>query len=358
MKLSILILLAESVLAGRDNCYGLLGVGKKDEKKKIKSAYRKLAAKMHPDKNKDDPDAGQKFQDIAWCHDVLTDDKKRKKYERGGEKAINEDSGMEDFDGGGMGGMFNMFFGGGQQRGEEIRKGDLVIVPLIVTLAELYNGANIDMTRTKRSYRETSGQRDCNCRMEMRQKRMGMGQFQIFQEQVCDKCPNVKLISDDEELEIEIERGMDHGHELEYFGEGEPELDGEPGDLKVVLRLVKHPLFERRGDDLYTNLTISLEDALTGFSTTIKHLDGHVVTVKRDSVTWHGFKMRVKNEGMPHLSDNTKFGSLIVTVDVAFPKSDFSAEQKETIRKLLQTSDLYKAKPDFYNGIKFPKKKL
>ena len=71
-------------------------------------------------------------------------------------------------------------------------------------------------------------------------------------------------------------------------------------------RLVKHPLFERRGDDLYTNLTISLEDALTGFSTTIKHLDGHMVTVKRDSVTWHGFKMRVKNEGMPHLSDNTK----------------------------------------------------
>ena len=72
--------------------------------------------------------------------------------------------------------------------------------------------------------------------MEMRQKRMGMGQFQIFQEQVCEKCPNVKLVSDDEELEIEIERGMDHGHEIEYFGEGEPQLDGEPGDLKVVLR--------------------------------------------------------------------------------------------------------------------------
>ena len=79
--------------------------------------------------------------------------------------------------------------------------------------------------------------------MEMRQKRMGMDQFQIFQEQVCEKCPNVKLVSDDEELEIEIERGMDHGHEIEYFGEGEPQLDGEPGDLKVVLRSNKKSLF-------------------------------------------------------------------------------------------------------------------
>lgn len=72
----------------------------------------------------------------------------------------------------------------------------------------------------------------------MRQKRMGMGQFQIFQEQVCDKCPNMKLISDDEDLEIEIERGMDHGHTIDYFGEGEPKLDGEPGDLQILLKFV------------------------------------------------------------------------------------------------------------------------
>ena len=65
-------------------------------------------------------------------------------------------------------------------------------------------------------------------------------------------------------------------------------------------------LFKRIGDDLYTNLTISLEDALTGFSTTVTHLDGHVVNVKRDAVTWAGFKMRVRNEGMPTLNDNTK----------------------------------------------------
>jgi DnaJ family protein B protein 11 len=69
---------------------------------------------------------------------------------------------------------------------------------------------------------------------------------------------------------------------------------------------VKNKLFERSGHDLYTNLTISLEDALTGFETTIKHLDGHVVAVKRSEITWSGFKMRIKNEGMPVLEDNTK----------------------------------------------------
>lgn len=69
---------------------------------------------------------------------------------------------------------------------------------------------------------------------------------------------------------------------------------------------MKHKLFERSGHDLYTNLTISLEDALTGFETTIKHLDGHVVPVKRSEITWSGFRMRIKNEGMPVLEDNTK----------------------------------------------------
>lgn len=69
---------------------------------------------------------------------------------------------------------------------------------------------------------------------------------------------------------------------------------------------MKHPIFERRENDLYSNLTISLEDALTGFETTIKHLDGHVVKVKRDAITWAGFKMRIKNEGMPFVTDNTK----------------------------------------------------
>ena len=87
---------------------------------------------------------------------------------------------------------------------------------------------------------------------------------------------------------------------------------------KCLFRLVEDKLFKRIGDDLYTNVTISLEDALTGFSTTVTHLDGHIVNVKRDAVTWSGFKMRIRNEGMPTLSDNTK-----VKIDQFFAYIDF-----------------------------------
>merc|ERR1712176_1641452 len=342
MKLSLIVLNLSLVTAIED-CYKLIGVDKKAETKKIKSAYRKMA---------------EKLQELAWCDEVLTDKDKRKLYDKCGEKCVKE-QGEQGGDaspfGGGFGGfgsMFGSMFGFGDQE-EEHRKGDLVVVPLMVTLGELYNGAMIDMLRTKRTYVETGGTRQCNCRMEMKQKRMGMGQFTIYQEKVCEECPNVKLESSDEELEIEIERGMDHGHEINYYGEGEPMIDGEAGDLMVKLRLQPHAVFERRGNDLYTNLTISLQDALTGFETEITHLDGHKVRVARASTTWHGFKMRIKKEGMPLHHDNTQFGSLIITMDVAFPKTDFSPEQKKMIMELLQQDNV---KPDFYNGLKFPKK--
>merc|ERR1739848_222390 len=146
---------------------------------------------------------------------------------------------------------------------------------------------------------------------------------------------------------------MYHGYEIDYFGEGEPEVYGEPGDLKVQLRAVPHKKFERRGNDLYTNLTISLQDSLVGFSTSITHLDGHKVPIKRDGVTWHGFKMRVKNKGMPFLENNLTFGSLIITVSVDFPKTELSAEEKKVISDILKQD----SRPEFFNGIHFGAKK-
>ena len=113
-----------------------------------------MAVKLHPDQNKDDPNANEKFQELAWCNEVLTDKDKRKLYDKCGEKCVKE-QGEQGGDaspfGGGFGGfgsMFGSMFGFGDQE-EEHRKGDLVVVPLMVTLEELYNGAMIDMLRTK-----------------------------------------------------------------------------------------------------------------------------------------------------------------------------------------------------------------
>jgi DnaJ family protein B protein 11 len=90
-----------------------------------------------------------------------------------------------------------------------------------------------------------------------------------------------------------------------------------------------HSIFERRGDDLYTNVTLSLQDALVGFTMEIEHLDGHKVQVSRDKVTWPGARIRKKGEGMPNYHDNNLRGTLYITFDVEFPKSELSEEDKK-----------------------------
>lgn len=76
---------------------------------------------------------------------------------------------------------------------------------------------------------------------------------------VCDECPNVKMVNEERLLEVEVEIGMVDGQETTFSGEGEPHMDGDPGDLKLKIRSIPHPIFERRGDDLFTNITISLQ---------------------------------------------------------------------------------------------------
>merc|ERR1712059_96447 len=98
-------------------------------------------------------------------------------------------------------------------------------------------------------------------------------------------------------LEVEVEPGMMDGMEHKFHAEGEPHMDGEPGDLVLQIRTYPHPKFERRGDDLYTNVTLSLVDALSGFEMDIEHLDGHTVHVSREKITWPGARIRKKGEG-------------------------------------------------------------
>lgn len=121
------------------------------------------------------------------------------------------------------------------------------------------------------------GTRKCNCRQEMVTRNLGPGRFQMIQQTVCDECPNVKLVNEVKLLEVEVEPGMVDGQETRFIAEGEPHIDGEPGDLILKIRTLPHPVFERRQDDLYTNVTISLLDALLGFEMNIVHLDGHEV---------------------------------------------------------------------------------
>nr|CAG4646339.1 EOG090X07WF [Macrothrix elegans] len=350
LKLLFIILIGfETVLAGRD-FYKILGISRTASTNQIKKAYRKLAKELHPDKNKDDPNASEKFQDLGAAYEALSDPEKRELYDRCGEDCLKKDGagggGMDPF--ASFFGDFGFGFSNGNQGQRDISKGADIVMDLFVTLEELYSGNFVEITHNKPVLKPAKGTRKCNCRQEMVTRQLGPGRFQMTQQTICDECPNVKLVNEERVLEVEIEPGMHDGQEQRFTAEGEPHMDGEPGDLRLRVQTVPHAVFERRGDDLYTNVTISLADALSGFEMDIEHLDGHKVHIVRDKVTWPGARIRKKGEGMPNYENNNLFGMLYVTFDVAFPKEELSAEVKEQLRKLLGQDSINKV----YNGLR------
>lgn len=176
----------------------------------------------------------------------------------------------------------------------------------------------------------------------------------MIPKKVCEECANVNLVLEERELETEVEQGIPDGFdEAKFYGEGEPEIDGDPGDLQIIYNIVKHDTYERRGNDLYANMTIGLPDALTGFRSEITQLDGRKLVIKRDEVTWPGMKLRIKNEGMPDYRDNTRVGNLVLTFDVQFPRGKFSqtSEMNDMINELKASGGKEFIKPKIYNGL-------
>lgn len=333
------------VCCGRD-FYKILGVGRDATRHQIKRSYRKLAKELHPDKNKNDPTAEEKFRDLGAAYECLSDPEQRKVYDKHGEEGLSKQNQEEGFD------PFSSFFGDfgfnfGRERDHETPKGGDVLVDLEVSLEELFTGNFVEIVRYKPVVKPTSGTRQCNCRQEMQTIPLGPGRFQMVQKQVCDDCPNVKMVAEEKLLEVEIEPGMRDGQIYPFVAEGEPHIDGEPGDLKFRIVQMKHPKFERRGDDLFTNITISLQDALIGFETEITHLDGHKVKIARDKITWPGARMRKKEEGMPNYENNNIKGTLFITFDVEFPKRGLTTEERQSIKAILQQS----SKQTIYNGL-------
>lgn len=326
--------------------YDILKLSKGATDSQIKRAYRKLALIYHPDKVKGsakDKEAGsKKFADISHAYEVLSDAEKRKIYDRHGEEGLKQ----HQAGGGGGGGqdIFSQFFGGfggfgGQQEEESTPKGNDVVVELEVSLKDLYLGNHFDVVRDKSVIKPAPGKRQCNCRNKMVTKQVGPGMFQQYAMQECEECPNVKLVRDVESLSVAVEPGMKDGQEIVFFEQGEPLIDGDTGDLKFVVKAAKDPRFERRGADLHYNATISLVDALVGFSMQIEHLDGHLVELGRPlaasktagGVTRPGQVQVIKGQGMP-VYESRHVGDLYVTYSVAFPVS-LTEKQKTIVRE-------------------------
>lgn len=329
----------------------MLHVSRDADASTIKRAYRKLALKLHPDKvegsDADKESAAKRFAEISHAYEVLSDSEKRQLYDRYGEE------GFKGAAGGGSGGgfpndVFNQFFGGGGFGGfggfggrgggpeeEETPKGATVTVEIRVPLSEMYTGSTVDLVRDKGHYVPAPGKRKCRCKNRVVTRQLGPGMFQQYTDQVCEECENVALEREKEHMTLHVPAGAPEDYTHTFFEEGEPIVDGEPGDLIVRVRSLPHPVFERRGDGLLANVTISLLDALVGFRKELEHLDGHKVEIGTDRVTTPGQIRWFEGQGMPkHNANKGEKGDLWITFDIQFPES-MSDAQKQLARDML-----------------------
>jgi len=260
--------------------YKLLEVSKDASTAEIKKAYRKLAVKHHPDKGGDEAT----FKDITRAYEVLSDEDKRRQYDRHGEE------GLEEGGGGDAGDIFaQMFGGGGGGRGggkKQRQKTKNVVMPLKVTLEQLYNGATKKMAITRDVIDKKKGVRECReCDgrgVTVQVVRMGP-MIQQMQSQ-CGACggqgKSFQTAKQREILEVGIQKGAPADHKVIFREMADEHPDADAGDVVFVLKEQEHAEFKRKGADLFVERKISLVEALCGFQMELTHLDGRKLIIK------------------------------------------------------------------------------
>ncbi|XP_046542388.1 dnaJ homolog subfamily A member 2-like [Haliotis rubra] len=342
--------------------YEILGVSKNASDNEIKKAYYKLAKEFHPDKN---PESGEKFKEISFAYEVLSNQEKRETYDRFGLQGLKEGASA----GGGFGGglfddLFGNFFGfpgmgggGGGGGRNRRRRGEDTFHPLKVSLEDLYNGktAKLQLSKTVICGKcngmggkqgATVKCRNCQGRgVKITLRQLGPGMVQQMQsicnechgegETISDKdrcksCKGKKVTNETKILEVHVDKGMKDGQKIPFRGEGDQQPDMEPGDVIIVLQMKEHSVFSRDGVDLYCTHTIGLTEALCGFHFSLKHLDGRELVIKNPpgDVIHPGMIKTVLSEGMPIYRSPFEKGNLYIKFDITFPKQNFTTEAK------------------------------
>lgn len=350
-------------MAEKRDYYEVLGVDRQASPEELKKAYRRLARQHHPDVNRDDPHAEERFKELGEAYDALSDPQKRAAYDRYGHAGMQGGGGFaggSPFGDFGVSDLFETFFGGGgMQASRPDPRGDDLRYDLEVTLEEAVFGVErtirvphmVSCPTCQGRGSEHGAPIPCPACAGTGQRRQVASNFfgmQFTTVVPCDRCGATgELISDPcttcggsgrtrtvEEVVATIPPGVDTGSRIRYRGKGNAGLRGaQAGDLMVMIHLKPHSIFKRQGSDLYCENTLAFSTAAMGGKLAVKTLDGEdMVDIPPGTQTGHVFRLR--GRGMPNLN-NPHRGDLHVMVSVVVP-TDLSARQRELLREFAQ----------------------
>jgi molecular chaperone DnaJ len=359
--------------------YELLGIPRKAPVKEIRAAYRKLARKYHPDLNPGDKSAEEKFKQIQEAYEVLSDTKKRQMYDQfgfnvpgpgggpppgggqgGSTEDIHFDFGGFDFGGGGgaAGGgtsfrdIFSQFFrgAGAAQAAQEEDQGTDLEYQIDITFAEAMRGTVKKITFTRLDVCNVchgagfmpGDEKVCpTCGGSGQVTQVsGKMRFQVTCSRcggtgrlhtICRNCGGEGRLPRVETLDVRIPPGAQTGSRVRVAGRGNAGMHGgPPGDLYIIMKVEPHPFFERRGDDLYTVVPVTVTEASLGAKVEVPTIDGRA-QVRIPPGTNCGKKLRLREKGAPSARHAGKRGDQIVEVQVVVPKPE-----DERVRNLLK----------------------
>lgn len=354
-------------MAEKRDYYEVLGVSKSASDSELKSAYRKLAKKYHPDMNPGDKEAEAKFKEASEAYSVLSDPDKRRQYDQFGHAAFEGGAGggAGGFDFNGMdmgdifGDIFGDFFGGGRSRAQNNgpMKGQNLHHTIRITFEEACYGTEKELDLPLQDECESchgTGAK-AGTTPETCSKCGGKGQVVYTQQslfgmvrnvQTCpdcrgtgkiirDKCPDCHgsgYITRKRKISVTVPAGIDNGQSIRIREKGDPGVNGGPrGDLLVEVAVSRHPIFQRQGIDIYSSAPITFAQAALGGDVRIKTVDGEVeYTVKPGTQT--DTRIRLRGKGVPSLRNKSIRGDQYVTLVVQVP-TKMNGEQKELLKK-------------------------
>jgi molecular chaperone DnaJ len=357
--------------------YEVLGVAKEASDQEIKSSYRKLALKFHPDRNPGDKSAEEKFKEAAEAYAVLADADKRHLYDRFGHAGLGAAAtggagfdptvftGFEDILGG-LGDIFGFgdLFGGGRRRGGPQRGADLRY-DLEISFEESARGAETSIQIPRQETCETChgsgaapGSKPSTCpQCQGRgQLRYQQGFFTVARtcgqcrgsgqviSNPCSACRGAGRVQKERKLTVKIPAGIATGQRLRLSGEGESGAAGGPaGDLYVVVHVQDHSFFQRDGNDLFCEIPLNFSTLALGGDITIPTLEGHE-TFKIPDGTQTGTAFRLRGRGLPDVTGRGGRGDLLITVKALTPKK-LNREQKKLMEQIAATLPKEKFEP-------------